>query len=306
MKQHHCFSVARIDQRIDKWVHHHWPQIPYSAIQKALRTGNVRVNHKKISSNYRLSSQDEVQVYPGWLTKMSTLETSSGTLCAYWQETVSRWIAYTHKDFWIIRKPSGMACQKGTHQNLSIDDLMSRWAGHPVYLVHRLDKAVSGALIVAKTPHAASVLGKMMQERSIQKRYWVLVHGKVEKIRGHIQVPLITQSFNVSVCHPKTPKALVSHTEYHRRNVYTEPFLYSWLELVLHTGRKHQLRVHLSHIGHPIIGDTVYGNTSSLPSIPLKLHCCSIAFFYEDEPILLDCDAPEDFFTGISDLIEKI
>ena len=300
MKHNHCFQVTRIDERIDKWIHHKWPEIPYSAIQKALRTGDIRVNSKKILSNYRLTQSDEIQVYPGWLSKMSTLKEPSGELCSYWKNTVSQWIAYTHKDFWIIHKPAGIACQKGTRQTLSIDDLMSKWAGHPVYLVHRLDKYVSGALIVAKTPYSASVLGKMMQERTIQKRYWVLVHGKVQKMQGHIQVPLVNNSLGVSVCHLQAPKALLCHTEYHRRGTYAIPFMYSWLELVLHTGRKHQLRVHLSHIGHPVIGDPVYGNSATPSSLSLKLHCFSLSFFYEEKPILLHCAPRDDFFTLIS------
>ncbi|WP_006287850.1 RluA family pseudouridine synthase [Holospora undulata] len=301
MNQESYFSVTRLDQRIDKWVHYEWPQISYSAIQKALRTGDIRVNRKKVSSSYRLSQIDEVYVYPGWLKKMSILEPSKEKLCAYWQEKVSRWIIYTHEDFWIIRKPAGIPCQKGTSQTLSVDDLMSKWAGCPVYLVHRLDKFVSGALIIAKTPCSASALGKLMKERKIQKRYWALVHGRVQKDQGHIRFPLVNHPFGTRVCLPETPKSLVCHTEYFRRGVYRVPFDYSWLELSLHTGRKHQLRAHLSHLGHPIIGDNVYGKSFlDCSASSLKLHSFSLAFFYNESPILVDCPPIDEFFTYFS------
>ncbi|WP_021827050.1 RluA family pseudouridine synthase [Holospora obtusa] len=300
MTHNDSLFIARSDQRIDKWVHHEWPQIPYSAIQKALRIGDIRVNQKKISSNYRLNQSDTIYVYPGWLQKMNIFQFSEDKLCDHWREKVSNWIIYTHKDFWIIRKPAGISCQKGTNQILSIDDLMSRWAGHPVHLVHRLDKPVSGALIIAKTPHAASILGNMMKEGAIQKRYWALVHGKVKNVQGHIQAPLIQCTFGVKVCHEKTPKSLACHTEYFRRKVYRSPFEYTWLELCPRTGRKHQLRVHLSHIKHPIIGDKIYDPLCEKDtSINLKLHCCNLSFFYEERPILIECEAGEDFFTNL-------
>lgn len=295
VNKNHYFP--RINQRTDKWVHHEWPHIPYSSIQKAIREKRVLINRKKISSCYRLQEGDQIYVCPRWLHHMNTLEVPTSPLCDHWQKIVSGWIAYTHKDFWIIHKPAGIPCQKGTGQTLSIDELMSRWSGQPAYLVHRLDKLVSGALIIAKTPSAASILGKMMQERKIQKRYWALVHGRVQKIHGHVRAPLHSKISKIQAPLKKDSPGLESCTEYYRRKVYTVPFAYSWLDLVLHTGRKHQLRIHLAHIGHSIIGDAVYGkNSPTLPQTALKLHCYNVTFIYNEEPILFECEPSEDFF----------
>jgi 23S rRNA-/tRNA-specific pseudouridylate synthase len=173
---------------------------------------------------------------------------------------------------------------------------MDAWAGHPTYLVHRLDKHVSGALLIAKTPAAASKLSEMMRDRLIQKRYWALVQGRMTKTQGNIHAPLTHHPFKMEIS-LHDPEAIKCHTEYHRRKVYSDPFPYSWLELVLHTGRKHQLRAHLAYLGHPILGDTLYGDYDH-PRAPktLKLHCYNLSFLYYDEPVLFECDAPQDFF----------
>jgi len=139
-------------------------------------------------------------------------------------------------------------------------------------LVNRLDRETSGTILIARSPEAASRLGKMTMERSIHKFYLALVSGRIETEHGIIEVPIGRLGISPEnpiwlrrgVILPDDPqgrKADTAKTEYWRLATGEKSSL---LRLQAHTGRLHQLRVHLAHIGHPVIGDKIYGPDSNL------------------------------------------
>ncbi len=150
--------------------------------------------------------------------------------------------------------------------------VQEKFPGEFMALVNRLDRETSGTILIARSPEAASKLGKMTMERSIHKFYLALVSGRVETAHGIIEAPIgrlgISDENPIWLRRGVIPpddhqnrKADEAKTEYWRLSVGENMSL---LRLQAHTGRLHQLRVHLAHIGHPVIGDKIYGPDSNL------------------------------------------
>ena len=207
-------------------------------------------------------------------------------------------VIYNHKDFIIINKPYGLACQGGKKVSQSIDEifLKKNGADFDYKLVHRLDMHTSGALILAKYKNAAQKLCKLFETQNIHKNYIAIVKGNLNPKNGTINLPLIKTSKSGREMMCISAKQKNGAKSY--KNAITEyntiDFLYKYLSLINIypiTGRKHQIRAHLDAVGNPIIGDGKYGGKSTFienASNKLHLHCLKLDFQFKGKRISIN------------------
>lgn len=203
-----------------------------------------------------------------------------------------------------LNKPAGLSSQGGRGQFHTLDDLLWAFArsnGKRPELVHRLDRDTSGLILAAKTKPAAGALGKAIMARRVQKTYRAIVApGAPEPPEGVIDTPLRREERGreayMRPCAADHPDAQTARTAY--RTVTHGPGA-ALLELEPHTGRMHQLRVHLASIGRPIAGDARYGGALMLAGEPvprLMLHALALEFPHPDGGLKrIEAEPPEDF-----------
>ena len=261
------------DRRLDRWLKVNLGSIPQSRIEFLCRKGKLKVNNKKVKASCRVYEGDIISLYEN-LTKKTKkkVHVSSADLTGTEIEIIKNSIIFEDKYLLAINKPSGVASQGGTGQAIHIDRLMSYFSseenGKPK-LVHRLDIETSGVLVLAKTTNFATILANYFKEGSVKKLYWALVAGQPPKEVGTIDFPLIklkskfgNKNFEQIKCLTKSDDKLIKNARYALSKYYVVESLskqISWLALSPITGRTHQLRVHLSEINCPVVGDKKYG-----------------------------------------------
>ena len=201
----------------------------------------------------------------------------------------------------VVSKPSGLIVHPGSGiaNGTLVNGLAAQFPdlreiGDPTRLglVHRLDKGTSGLLIVARTPEALENLKFQMQERHVHRQYFAIVAGHVESNKGVVDAPLGRD--------PKNPlkRAVINSGKYARTHYeidqkYESPFKVSMLNCRLETGRTHQIRVHLAAIGHPVLGDELYGGRSSFNiENRLALHAQMLTFLHPKTKNLMNFESP--------------
>ncbi len=159
-------------------------------------------------------------------------------------------------------------------------------------VVHRLDKPVSGVLLFARTSKAAARLSEQFREGTVEKTYWAVVEGELDKSAGSLEDWLLRdrEVGRVEVVEPRTARARQSLLHFQRRARHGG---LTWLELRPQTGRRHQLRVQLAHHGHPVYGDAKYGSVHTFGRA-IALHARALTFLHpvRYEPITLETDVP--------------
>jgi 23S rRNA pseudouridine955/2504/2580 synthase len=266
--------------RLDRWFRRHYPGLSQGAIEKLCRTGQIRVDGKRAPTSLRLVAGQEVRVPPPALNATEApTERTPRALDERTLKDLARMVVY--QDDWVIviDKPPGLPTQGGPGITHHLDGLLDGFRfGAPdrPRLVHRLDRDTSGALLLARTPGTAAKLAAAFRGRSVKKTYWAVVHGLPIPMEGRIDLALArTQGLGgarSSIAHPKDPEATRAVTEFETLDHAGRKF--SWLGLYPETGRTHQLRVHCSAIGHPILGDMAYGGEANMETVagPLHLH----------------------------------
>ena len=202
-----------------------------------------------------------------------------------------------------LDKPPGLSSQGGRGQVNTLDELLwafARPGGARPRLIHRLDRDTSGVILTAKTKPAAAFLGKAMMARRLTKTYVALVGGGPPQPQGRIEVPLrreeIGREAYMRVCPSDHPAAEPASTDY---RVLASASAAALVELHPHTGRMHQLRVHLAHLGCPILGDVRYGGALMLQDAPvarMMLHAAALRFPHpEGGERCVEAPWPQDF-----------
>ena len=183
-------------------------------------------------------------------------------------------VIHEDDDLLVVHKPADLVCHptKGDEYSSLISRARIYFSRHPAasnqqpYLVHRLDRETSGLVVIAKNSTTARELGKIWETRAVQKEYRAIVHGHVAAEQGIIDAPLGKDEASiVAIKDCVRPDGAPAQTEFFvERRFSRAAAAFSLLRLIPHTGRKHQLRIHLAHLGHPIVGDKIYGGDPDL------------------------------------------
>ncbi len=290
-------------QRIDNYLMRMCKGVPKSHVYRILRSGEVRVNGGRVSQTYRLKPGDEVRIPP-----VRVAEPSAGTSAPAGRALP---VVYEDEALLVLDKPAGKAVHGGSGVSYGVIEQLraQRPQARLLELAHRIDRETSGLLIVAKKRSALKALHDMMREGRVEKRYLTLVSGVWRNPLQHVRQPLLKYLLpdgerRVRVSDEGKP----SHSIVRRLRTWPQ---FSLLEVELRTGRTHQIRVHLSHLGFPLCGDDKYGDfalNKQLEQQGLRrmfLHAASLAFDHplSGERISLTAPLPDDL-QGFLDRLE--
>jgi 23S rRNA pseudouridine955/2504/2580 synthase len=251
--------------RVDRWFKVHYPDLAFGALQKLLRTGQVRVDGGRVKSDTRLKHGQTVRIPPTAAgPKSDKAPLTARTMRSRTdEEALRKMMLYEDKKVFVFNKPAGLAVQGGSGVVRHVDGMLEAFRnakGEKPRLVHRIDRDTSGVLVVARTRGAAQKLTAAFRERDTQKTYWALVKGVPKKREGRISTWLVREQTpdgdRMRICKHGEPDADHAVSDY--RLVAAAGQRMSWLEMQPVTGRTHQLRVHALHMGCPIIGDPKY------------------------------------------------
>lgn len=247
------------EERLDKWLSIAIPDLSRSYIQKCIREGNACVNGKPCKANYRLHVDDEV-----------TFQVPEAVEPAIEAEDIPLSILYEDADVLVVDKPKGMVVHpapghySGTLVNAVLYHCRGQLSGINGVLrpgiVHRIDRDTTGSLIICKNDFSHQAIAAQLKEHSLNRSYRAVVHGVLEKDEGTIDAPIgrDERDRKKMAVNEKNGKEAVTHYRVLKR--FRE---YTYIECRLETGRTHQIRVHMTSVGHPLLGDEVYGQRKS-------------------------------------------
>jgi 23S rRNA pseudouridine1911/1915/1917 synthase len=246
-------------RRLDKYLHGRFPRLSRTAIQRLIKQGAITVNGEPTKASYEMAGGDVIELV---IPPPEPREVQP--------EPMALDIVYEDDHLLALNKPAGIIChpargdQTGTLANGLVYYANELSHGEDPFrpgIVHRLDKNTTGIMLVAKTDEAHWRLSLQFERRTVQKTYLGLVHGDPQLDGDTIDAPIgvhpvVREKFAVMIRENKIDIARSAVTYYEVAERYRE---YALVKLFPKTGRTHQLRVHMSHIGHPIVGDTMYG-----------------------------------------------
>jgi 23S rRNA pseudouridine1911/1915/1917 synthase len=290
-----------LNKRLDKFLTETLRDRSRSQIQRMIERQEILLNGKPAKCSYTLRGDEQIRV--------GELE---GTQSELVPEAIPLEIVYEDNDLGVVNKPAGMIVHSGAGANSGtlVNALLYHFqelskfagAGRPG-IVHRLDKQTSGLIIVAKNDISHQRLSRQFQSREVVKKYIALVHGTFEEGSGVISSP---------IGRDRVHRVRMTTRGVHSREAYTQYEIlkefqgFSLLQLSIKTGRTHQIRVHLSSIRHPVVGDTLYGAPTRilrsgtrdyLPSLQrFFLHAAALEFVHPrtQEPLKFRSDLPEE------------
>lgn len=301
-------------RRLDKYLHGRFPRLSRTTIQRLIKQGAVTVNGAPTKASYEMCGGDLVEVVVPPPEPREVVP-----------EAMPLDIVYEDEYLLALNKPTGIIChpargdQTGTLVNGLVHYANQLSHGEDPFrpgIVHRLDKNTTGVMLVAKTDEAHWRLSLQFERRTVQKTYIALVHGSPhldgDTIDAPIGVhPIVREKFAVMIRENKIDVAKSAVTHYEVLERYRD---YALVKLLPKTGRTHQLRVHMSHIGHPLVGDTMYGGrvvsefdlTGAGTVEPIfvhqALHAWKIAFAHPilEKPMEIEAPFPPPFKKAVT------
>lgn len=287
----HCFTadIEHEDQRIDRYLTEMLPEQSRSFFQKLIRDGFVMVNHIIVKVNYRLKTGDIIEI-----------DIPDAVPTEIVPENIPLDILYEDDDLLIVNKPKGMVVHPavGHSTGTLVNAIMYHCQGNlsgingeiRTGIVHRIDKDTTGSLIICKNDEAHRNIAEQIKEHSVTRRYVGVVAGTFSEESGTVEGAIGR--------HPNDRKRMTINEKNGKPAVTHYRVLQtlkgaSFMEFELETGRTHQIRVHMASISHPLLGDTVYGNSKN----PYKLqgqalHARTIGFIHPTTGEYIEVSAP--------------
>ncbi len=293
------------DIRIDKYLSGCCEDMSRSFLQKLLKEGSVLVDEKPVKSSYKVDGGDVV-----------TLDVPEAVEPEILAEPMELEILYEDEDVVLVNKPKGMVVHPGAGHltGTLVNGLMYHCRGQlsgingilRPGIVHRIDMDTTGILVVCKNDQAHKSIAAKLKEHSITRRYWAIVHGRIDEEEITVDAPIgrhPTERKKMSI-HARNGKPAITHI-----TVIKQFKGYAYVECRLETGRTHQIRVHMASIGHPLLGDRVYG-PDKCPFPQLRgqtLHAGILGFVHPRTGQYMEFNAPlPEYFRHLLDKLEKI
>lgn len=289
---------AEAGQRLDKFLSLQLPGLSRTKIKEAIDAGGARVNEVAAKPSLHLKPGDRITLH---LNREETHEES-------FPENLPLEILFEDESLAVIEKPAGMVVHvgAGVRSGTLVNALcyhfksLSRTSGRSrPGIVHRLDKLTSGLMVVARTDAAHAALAEQFRSRTVEKKYLALVHGRVQKRSGEIALPLARDRIHRT---RMTTRRGVGREALTRYRVTRQFEKYSLLEVEIKTGRTHQIRAHLSAVGHPVVGDRTYGapqkiwlpgHSTTVPTLDRHfLHAAHLSFEHPVNHRRMTFDSP--------------
>ena len=282
-------------RRLDLFVAQSVPELSRTRIQQLIREGHIRVNGKIAVAAHRVAAGETIDVEA---IPRPALEAAP--------EDLPLELLHVDDDFVIVNKPAGMVVHAGAGHSRGtlVNALLHRLgklstAGGALRpgIVHRLDRETSGAMVVARNDKAHENLSEQFRSRNVRKIYVALVHGKMPRDSGSITLPISRDPHRRTRMTARAAKGRHARTDW---RVISRLDGCTLIEAALHTGRTHQIRAHFAAIGHPVVGDTLYGAPRSLRAgkrqVPLLnrnfLHAARIGFSHPSSGDWVEVRAP--------------
>ncbi|WP_454192064.1 RluA family pseudouridine synthase [Paenibacillus sp. Marseille-Q7038] len=274
-------------ERIDKYITESMDDISRSQVQLWIADGHVTVNGAKVKSNYKLGEGDRITVIVPEPMAVEIIP-----------ENIPLHVVYEDASVIVVNKQRGLVVHpapghtSGTLVNALMyhcKDLSGINGELRPGIVHRIDKDTSGLLMAAKNDKAHASLAAQLKEHSVNRRYIALVHGHVQHDQGTVDAPIGRDTSDrkmFTVTDRNSKEAITHFTVLERLGDYT------LLELKLETGRTHQIRVHMKFIGHPLVGDPMYGRNKGIKMNGQALHAQTLGFVHPDTGEQMEFTAP--------------
>lgn len=282
-------------QRLDNFLICQLKGVPKGHVYKIIRRGEVRVNKGRVKNLYRLKLGDLVRIPPVTVIERDPLEPDAWAL-----RLVNKRVLHEDKDIIVLNKPSGIAVHGGSGVKYGIIDAMRALRPDERFLelVHRLDKATSGCLLIAKNKKTLKFFHTLFRTNKVSKTYSSLLCGVLHKSMVVVNAPLAKYSMDGGDRMVRVhPEGKPSQTTFKRERKFKNATLVSASPK---TGRTHQIRVHAKHLGHPVAGDERYSTESQMKSFREKglkrlfLHAKKISFEHPTSGQLVTFEAPLD------------
>ena len=282
--------------RLDRFLANKLPEYSRSRLQQLIRSGFVRLNGAPTRPRHLVRSGDKIELTEPALEKIDNQP-----------EPIPLEVLFEDKDIIVINKPAGLVVHPGAghRQHTLVNALLSHCTTlsgiggkERPGIVHRLDKETSGCLVVAKNDETHRDLSKQFAERVVEKIYLALVAGKLRKTTGVIEEKIGRHPVHRQRMSVTSSRGRIAKTEYH---VVRSGDRASLIECRLHSGRTHQIRVHLHHLGHPVLGDKVYATRPAKDFPRQMLHSWKLGFRHPNTGDWESFEAPmpDDFATAM-------
>ena len=243
------------DVRVDKFLRKKLSNMALTEIFKCIRVGKIKVNGKKTKENYRLKLNDVVKLF--MKVELESIQSEESKIKSSDLEEIKQFIVYEDENLLILNKKPNMVMHKGSGHEYGISEILKEYLKNPNFnFINRIDKATSGLVIGTKNLVINRELSEEMRERNIEKKYYILVEGKVKKKEFIIKSFLKRLEDRVVELEKYEVGAKESISYFRVVETGKDCTL---LEGTLGSGRTHQLRVQLASMGNPILGDTKYG-----------------------------------------------